>query len=297
MPNFGIHAMVWVGGWSHEEAERAISSASRLGYDVIEIPLLDPDVIDLAHTRALLEKHGVKAGVSLGLSPATDVSSEDTKAVKAGEALLGKALAATVTLGGDYFGGVIFSALNKYTKQASGKGRANSVAVVRNLAAEAAKSGVTLGIEAVNRYESNLLNTAAQVLRYIDDVGQPNVLVHLDTFHMNIEEADGVGAIEVCGDRLGYFHVNESHRGYLGTGSIVYPPLFRALARTGFDRTIAFEAFSSSVTSPTLGGMAGIWRDIWQDSDDLADHALAFMRREMKDAAKTDASVKAGLSA
>lgn len=289
MPRYGIHAMVWVGGWSNEEAEKAIIAAARTGYDILEIPLLDPNAIDLAHTRMLLDREKIVGNVSLGLAPEADVSSTDRETVARGAALLRKALEATAALGGTHFGGVIFSALKKYSTAASDAGRANSVAVIKELAQEAKKSGITILIEAVNRYETNLLNTGAQVLRYLDEVGEDNVLCHLDTFHMNIEEPDVVAVIEQCGDRLGYFHVNESHRGYLGTGSITYPPMFRALNRIGFDRTIAFEAFSSAVTSETLGGMAGIWRDLWDDSDDIAAHALRFMRREYEDAARTEA--------
>jgi D-psicose/D-tagatose/L-ribulose 3-epimerase len=287
MPGFGVHAMVWVDGWSNQQAERAISSAAKIGYDLVEIPLFDPEKIDLQFTREVLERRKVRAGVSLGLPEEADISSTDAATVARGAALLLKVLVATAALGGDYLGGVIFSALKKYNRAATAQGRANSIAVIRELAQEAHKSGVTIGLEAVNRYETNLLNTAAQVLRFCDAVGEPNVMAHLDTFHMNIEEADGVGAIELCGDRLGYFHVNESHRGYLGSGSIAFPPLFRALKRIGFDRTIAFEAFSSAVTSEALGGMAGIWRDLWRDSDDIADHALKFMRREFADATRT----------
>ena len=140
----------------------------------------------------------------------------------------------------------------------------------------------------MNRYETNLLNAGARVLRFIDEVGKPNVFVHLDTFHMNIEEADCVGAIELCADRLGYFHVNENHRGYLGAGMIAFAPSFRALRRIGYDRTIGFEAFSSSVAGGALAGMVAAWRDIWSDSDDIAAHALAFMRREFADAGRAD---------
>ncbi len=100
------------------------------------------------------------------------------------------------------------TALKKYERGATPKGRANSISVIRELAREAKKSNVTIGLEAVNRYESNLLNTAAQALKYCDDVGESNVKVHLGTFHVNIEEADGPDAIRLCGDRLAYFHVN-----------------------------------------------------------------------------------------
>src|ERR1700722_13557133 len=291
MPRYGVHAMVWVGAWSHVEAERAITGAARAGYDLLEIPLLDPDKIDLTHTRTLLELLNIKAAVSLGLSARPDVSSTDLGEVNRGSAVLAKALHATAALGGDYLGGVIYSALKKYTHRASPAGRANAVAVVRDLAREARLSNIDIGLEAVNRYETNLLNTGAQTLRFIDEVGESNVFVHLDTFHMNIEEADCVGVIELCAERLGYFHVNENHRGYLGSGSIAFSPSFRALRRIRYDRTIVFEAFSSSVAGETLGAMVAAWRDVWSDSKDIAEHALAFMRREFEDAHRCESLV------
>jgi D-psicose/D-tagatose/L-ribulose 3-epimerase len=284
---YGIHAMVWAGGWSDADAERAISSAARIGYDILEIPVMNPAEFDAVHTKALLDKFNIKGGVSLGLAPDADISSLDSAKVRRGADVLHKALKHCATFGGDYFGGVIYSALTKFGAIPTEKGRANSVSVIRELAREAKTLGIILGIEAVNRYESNLLNTGAQVLRFIDDVGEDNVYVHLDTFHMNIEEADPVGAIELCRDRLGYFHVNENQRGYLGSGTIAFAPQFRALARIGYDKTIAFEAFSSSAAGGTLASMVAAWRDIWSDGDDIGKHALTFMKNEWEQAGRS----------
>jgi D-psicose/D-tagatose/L-ribulose 3-epimerase len=284
MPRFGVHAMIWVSGWSHAEAERAITTAARIGYDYLEIPFFEPEGIDVEHTRALLRSNGIEAGVTLVLPEHADISSSDRATVEKGAAILRKALKASVGLGGDYLGGVIATALKKYERGATAKGRANSVAVIRELAREAKKSNVTIGLEAVNRYESNLLTTAAQALNYCDEVGESNVKVHLDTFHMNIEESDGAEAIRLCADRLAYFHVNENHRGYLGSGSIAFHPMFRALCGVGFDGTIAFEAFSTAVTSELRAGGASIWRDLWSDSDGVARHALRFMQEQFSDA-------------
>jgi D-psicose/D-tagatose/L-ribulose 3-epimerase len=284
MPRFGVHAMIWISGWGYADAERAITAAAKIGYDYVEIPFFEPEGIDVAHTRSLLRSSGIKAGVTLVLPEQADISSTDRATVERGAAILRKALHASVGLDGDYLGGVIATALKKYERGATSKGLANSISVIRELAREAKKSNVTIGLEAVNRYESNLLNTASQALKYCDEVGEANVKVHLDTFHMNIEEADGAAAIRLCGDRLIYFHVNENHRGYLGSGSIIYPPMFRALCDVGFDGTIAFEAFSTAVTSEQHAGAASIWRDLWSDSDDIAAHALRFMRERFSDA-------------
>ena len=115
----------------------------------------------------------------------------------------------------------------------------------------------------------------------IGRIGAPNLRVHLDTYHMNIEEGFVGKAIEDCGRHLGYFHVGESHRGYLGTGTIDFDTAFRALARIGYEGPIAFESFSSAVVDPKLSNMLGVWRNLWSDGHDLARHAKAFMEAQL----------------
>ena len=273
----GVHALVWVGGWSREEARHAIASTAEAGYDLNEIPLLDPSSVDAVDTRRVLDEHGIAAACSLGLSPATDVSSEDPAAVAAGRRLLADALEAVVELGADYLGGVLYGLLGRHDAPVTECGRANAVEAIRELCDSAAREGVTIGLEAVNRYESNLLNTAEQALAFLDDLGARNATVHLDTYHMNIEEPGMGAAIERCGDRLGYFHVGESHRGPLGTGSVDFEEAFAALDRTGYDGTIAFESFSSAVVSPALTRALCIWRETWDDGMELATSARRFV--------------------
>jgi D-psicose/D-tagatose/L-ribulose 3-epimerase len=281
----GVHALVWVGGWTPEESRHAIASTAAAGFDAIEIPLLDPSSVDAADTRAVLDEHGIEATCSLGLSPATDVSSEDPAVVAAGRRLLAEALDVSVALGADYLGGVLYGVLGRHEGPATPRGRANAVEAIRGLCEDAAARGVTIGLETVNRYETNLLNTADQALAFIDDVGADNLTVHLDTYHMNIEERGFTEPIEACGDRLGYIHVGESHRGYLGTGSVDFPQLFAALERTGYDGTIAFESFSSAVVSPALSTALCIWRELWDDGMDLAISARRFVEEQRTAAA------------
>jgi D-psicose/D-tagatose/L-ribulose 3-epimerase len=145
------------------------------------------------------------------------------------------------------------------------------------LADKAAGDGITLGLEVVNRYESNVLNTTEQALALIDEIGADNVVVHLDTYHMNIEEPGFAVPVEQAGARLGYVHVGESHRGHLGTGTVDFPAFFAALDRAGYDGVITFESFSSAVVSPTLSTTLAIWRDPWRDGADLARHAREFV--------------------
>ncbi len=282
----GVHALVWVGGWSEAESDKAIGSAAALGYDLIEIPLLDPATVDAAVTARQLEIHGIRPATSLGLGFDNDISSTDPEVVARGAATLNDAVHVARDIGASYLGGVLFSALGKYLQPATEQGRRNSIEVLARLAETAKEAGVTLGLEPVNRYESNLINTGAEALAFIEETGSGNITVHLDSYHMNIEDGDLAAAITACGDRLGYFHAGESHRGYLGTGTIDFRTIFRTLGRIGYRGPITFESFSSAVVDPRLSTALAVWRNMWSDGDDLAGHAKAFIDNELFVAAK-----------
>jgi D-psicose/D-tagatose/L-ribulose 3-epimerase len=184
-------------------------------------------------------------------------------------------------LGGDYLGGVIFSALGKYKFPPTKKARDNAVAALKRLAIAAQAKGITLGLEPVNRYESNLLNTGSQALEMIKDIGEPNVVVHLDIYHMNIEEQDLVSPVLEAGNKLGYVHIGASHRGPLGTGNIDFDSFFGALAKIGYKGTITFESFSSTVVAPDLSSTLGIWRNLWTDNKSMAKSAREYIENKI----------------
>ena len=280
MSGIGIHALVFVSGWSEAESLRAIEGAARHGYDLVEIPLIDPRAIDADATARELQRHELRTRTSLALPPDCDISSGDPEAQARGEALLNDALSVTRDLGATFMGGVLYSALMKYERSADAGGRRASIEVIGRLAERANEKGITLGLEPVNRYESNLIDTGDQALEFIDETGAENIRIHLDSYHMNIEEGDVAGAIRRYGERIGYVHVNESHRGYLGTGSIDFTAFFRALAAIGYDGDVTFEAFSSGIGDPKLADSLAVWRQHWTDTDDLAARARRFIDDE-----------------
>jgi D-psicose/D-tagatose/L-ribulose 3-epimerase len=276
----GVHALVFVGGWSEPESERAINAAAAQGFEILEIPLLNPSRLDVRRTQRQLERAGVQPVTSLGLSFTNDISSGDPELVARGEAHLAGALGVTRDLGASLLTGVLHSALGKHPGPPSRAGRWNCVRVLARLAELAARSGIKLGLEPVNRYESNLINTAGQALALLDEIGADNLVVHLDSYQMNLEEGDPAAAIERCGPRLGYFHAAESHRGYLGTGTMDFGAIFATLAKIGYEGPITFEAYSAGLGDPRLNAELAIWRSLWTDSDDLARHARQFMAAE-----------------
>jgi D-psicose/D-tagatose/L-ribulose 3-epimerase len=279
MNQIGVHAAVWAGGWSEAESRHAIAESKAAGYDYIELMLFNPGAIDVDLTKRLLRESALGVTSSLGLSWDNDISSEDPAIVARGETLLTDVIACNAALGSTYVVGVIYSALGKYSRPATPRGRANCVAALQRLARRAADIGITLGLEVVNRYETNLFNTAAQALDIVREVDAPNLGVHLDTYHMNIEEDDFDEPVRLCGDKLVYVHIGESHRGYLGSGNVDFATFFRALAECSYAGPIAFESFSSAVVSPELSNTLGVWRNLWSDNRDLARHARTFIER------------------
>jgi len=278
----GVHALVWEKGWSHDECARAIANTASVGFDLIEIPALDPRAIDVDFTRAQLEKNGIGATSSLGLDADTDISSGDPEKARRGQARLEEAIAMARDIGATHVCGILHSAFQKYAVPTTSLGVARAVEVLQRVGETAAKSNITLGLEVVNRYESNVLNTASQAVEMCKRIGAPNVKVHLDVYHMNIEESDVQQAILETGLDLGYFHTGDSHRGYMGSGTIDLAGVFRALIKSGYQGPITFESFSSRVVGQPLEGILGIWRNLWEDSRDLAEHALMYTKAQLK---------------
>ena len=279
--NIGCHGLVWTGNFDAEGIRLAVQKTKEAGFDLIEFPLMDPFSFDVAVAKDALEEYGLDVSASLGLPEATDVTSSDPAIVAAGEALLIKAVDVLADLGGKHFCGVIYSAMKKYMEPVTTEGLASSRAVIARVADHAAGRGVSVSLEVVNRYETNVLNTARQALAYVAEVDRPNVGIHIDTYHMNIEESDMFAPVLDAAPALRYVHIGESHRGYLGTGTVDFDTFFKALGRIGYDGPIVFESFSSAVVAPDLSRMLGIWRNLWNDNAELGAHANAYIRDKL----------------
>lgn len=274
----GIHALVWVGDTSPASVETAVQQTAAAGYDILEFSLHDSLNLDRDTTRRLLVEHGLTGACSRGLARDADVSSDDPVVVARGQELLRESLQVTADIGATVLTGALYSAFGKAAHPLTAKGRDNVVGVLKELAAEAQPLGVTLGLEICNRYETNVVNTAREALALADDIGSDNVMIHLDTYHMNIEEDDMLTPVREVGERLGYVHIGENHRGYLGSGHLDFAGFFGALAEIDYRGAVTFESFSSAVLAPGLSNDLAIWRNLWTDGEDLAREAHDFIR-------------------
>ncbi|RWB23159.1 MAG: sugar phosphate isomerase/epimerase [Mesorhizobium sp.] len=277
MSRIGIHSFVWSASSAQADLERTLVDTRKAGFDLIEFSYLDPADVDIARLAKSISDLGLGVAISIGLPADGDISSPDKAVAARGVEILNRTIALTRDLGGRKVGGILSASHGLQTEPPTRDQWNRSAGTLAGVAETAKAAGVTLNLEIVNRFESNLLNTAAQGLAFIEDTGSDNIFLHLDTFHMNIEEADVGLAIRHAANKIGYVHIGESHRGFLGTGSIDFAAIFDALTAIGYDDDLSFESFSSEIVDENLSRKTAIWRNLWTDNMELARHARRFI--------------------
>ncbi|MDQ0456330.1 sugar phosphate isomerase/epimerase family protein [Rhizobium paknamense] len=275
MQGLGIHAMMWTTRWDHAGAERAIAGAAHYAQDFIEIPLIDVDAIDASHSRALLEKHALRAACSLVLPEPAWASVRPDAAIDHLTSALDKA----AEMGAEALTGVTYGGTHERTGFPPTEGEYDNLTRALTAAAKHAKSlGLQLGIEAVNRYENHLVNSAAQAVALVERIGMDNVFVHLDTFHMTMEEKGIANGILVARDHLKYMHLSESDRGTPGYGNVPWDAVFAALAAIGFRGALTLESFASMPVE--MAGAISTWRPVAPNAEDVFENGLSFLRNK-----------------
>lgn len=277
----GIHALCWVTDWTDEDIRHTVMNSAAIGYDLVEVVIFDPAKARPEATARAFAAAGIGAVTGMALNPAADISNPDPAIAAAGERLISDAILATRDMGSPLLGGVTHSAMHRYLTAAASGTLDRVTETYARLADKAATAGIRLGIEAVNRYESNVVNTLDDAARIVRAVGSPALFAHIDSFHMNIAEHDVADTIARNIDVIGHVHAGESHRGYLGTGAVDFPTFFRALIRAGYDGPIVFEAFSPAILNREVADAVAAWTTHWSDSADLARQGLNFMRAQV----------------
>jgi D-psicose/D-tagatose/L-ribulose 3-epimerase len=229
--------------------------------------------VDAPHSRKLFEKYGIEPTASLCL-PEDKMAAEKPDAA---EAFVKKALDKASDVGCKFLGGVTFGALGYRSGKPPQKSEyENIVKALKPVAQHARKLGITVGIEPCNRYETHLLNTSTQALAMLEMIGEPNVTIHFDTYHMNIEEK-GIGeALRATAGKSSYIHMSESDRGVPGTGTIDWTDVYRALAGINFSGKLVVESFVT--LPPEIAAALSVWRPVAKDRHEVLAKGVPFLK-------------------
>lgn len=273
----GIHVSLWTPQWTDDIVDH-IHTAHHLGFGAVELPIMDPASFPLERCQRALSETGLTVHCGTGLNPTNELSSTDPNVHARGIEHLAQCLCIAHTLGSKSLEGVIHSAWGRQTPITAAE-YAKMVEGLQKTADAASEKGMFLGLECINRYESSVLNTVDQGLALVEQIQRPNVGLHLDTYHMNIEENSITGAIQRCNESLKFIHLSENTRGYPGSGHLPWKEIIQALHDISYEGPIVVESYVQP-QCPS-GTDVSIWRSIEDDTQASLQKSLAFIRTLM----------------
>ncbi len=278
---FGINTFLFTFPFTNEST-KWFPTFKKWGFDSVEIAIDTPAAIDPVHIRAELDKAGLTCcsvcgafGLDRDLRGTPEAQENSKQYITA---LIDQA----VILGAPVVAGPVYSAVGRKGAEEPAAQKQQWKTVVKNLkplCKHAAKKGVTICVEALNRFETDFINTVDRVLDLIKDVGSPALKVHLDTFHMNIEEKHQGDAIKRAGKLIGHFHACGSDRGTPGNDHLDWDGIAKALKAAKYDGAVVIESFTKDVK--IIAAAAAIWRQIEPSREEIATKGVKFLRKTL----------------
>jgi D-psicose/D-tagatose/L-ribulose 3-epimerase len=260
-----------------------IDKVAALGFDVIEVLVTSAEPhFDTNQVRKRIRDAGLQCSVSASLRPEHDLSSADKEVRDCGISFLNSVVGTAEAIGAKIVAGPLYAKIGRLqflSAAARAQERDRSAAALREVAKTAQARGVDLAVEVLNRFESDFLNVAEDAVPFVESIGNPVVGIHLDTFHMSIEEKDVGAAIRRAGTDLKHMHMSENDRGAPGDGQVRWNEVREALQEVDYKGFLVIEAFNPSV--PDLAQFVRIWRPVAASQDALASDGLRFLRRLM----------------
>jgi D-psicose/D-tagatose/L-ribulose 3-epimerase len=276
---FGASTFIWASPFSNATLD-LVDKVAGMGFDLIEVCVEDPATIDTAAIRKRMEQAGIGATVCGAFGPDRDISSDDSAVRDNAAAYIRKTVDIAEQLGAEIVVGPMYSAVGR-TRMAEPEERKAQRTLaadgLRKAADYAQKKGVRFGLEPLNRFETDLINTLQQGVELVEEIGSPNVGLLVDTFHMNIEERSIPDAIRQAGKHIFEFHACGSHRGTPGDDHLAWDAIAKALSDAGFDGPVVIEAFTPKIKE--IARAVSIWRQLAPSEDALAQDGLAHLKR------------------
>jgi D-psicose/D-tagatose/L-ribulose 3-epimerase len=277
MPKYGVNLLLWADKFDRETVD-LIPKVAEMGFDGVEIPIFDHATVDIPLTKAALRDTNLHPiGCAIMIQDRNPIH-EDVTIRENGKDYLKRSIEVLAELGGDTLVGPVYSAVGALV----GRGRNQQewdwcVDILGEVAEFAGQRGVTVAVEPLNRFETYFLNITTDAIKLATAVNSPFFKIHLDTFHMNIEEKNLTQAIADTGNLLHHLHTCENDRGTPGTGLVDWEGVFNALARIDYNRWLVIESFTPAVKE--IAAATAIWRNIAPSAEILATEGLAFLKR------------------
>lgn len=277
---FGVSTFLWKSPFTSYSFD-LVHKIKGMGFDIIEVAVEQQELIDWVRLKELIKETGLQVTVSGAFGSERDISSDDPKIREQGLKYITECIKIAEHLGSSVFGGPVYSAVGKTRFIGEEQKKRERSWCVENLVKVgkiAGDYGIVVGVEPLNRFETDMINTADQAISLVQEVASPNIKIQLDTFHCNIEEKNIPNTIRKLGkDLLCHVQANESDRGTPGTGNLDWIGIKEALTEIGYEKAIVIETFGE--VSEEIARAASIWRPLANSSDELATEGLAFYKK------------------
>jgi|LGVE01.1.fsa_nt_gb D-psicose/D-tagatose/L-ribulose 3-epimerase len=273
---FGIHLSTYTKSWE-EDVLNYIPISKEFGYDGVEFPLMDPDTFQVTKAKKLINEMDLECTCGTGMNLNRDISSLDPDIKNNGIKHLKQCIDLCNTLETDCLGGVLYAPWGQYkTRHEAAENIKTSLENLNLIGDYAKEKGVTLALEMINRYETYFINTVNDGKNYLKTINHPNVKLHFDTFHGNIEEKNMKNALIEGGDDIYHVHFCENDRGIPGTGNINWNDVKIGLEAINYNRWITLENFV--MPNCEVGKDTFIWRKIEKDGLTVAKESIKFIK-------------------
>lgn len=276
---FGVSTWLWTSPFNSETIS-LFEKIKSFGYDAVEIPVEDPELIDIDRVKKALAEHALKPIICGAFGPTRDLTHEDPKFHQTCFDYLDACFEIASELGAGFVGGPMYSAVGKARLVSTEQRKVEWDRAVTNLqkvSKRAGEFGLEIALETLNRFETDLINTAAELKQLIADINEPQAKALLDGFHMSIEEPSIENAIAAVGDKLIHVQVSENYRGTPGTGQTNWSAWKRGLEKINYQGTISIESFTPNVKE--LAGAVCIWKPLVPSQDGFAKEGLEFLKK------------------
>jgi len=275
----GIHLSCFTRKWSEDTLNFA-KLAKDIGYEAVEIPLLEPTKFDVKRAKGILKENNLIVTCGTGLGPDIDITSMNEGTRLKGFEHLKKCINICAELGSKTLNGVLHSPWGQcIDRNELINRRKNGIASLEKISRYAKKQNVILCLELLNRYESSYLNTIEDGVELINKIKSNYLKIHLDTFHSNIEEKNIPKSILRLGSNLGHIHFADNDRGTVGSGTIDFKHILEVLNEINYEGLIVVESFVTP--NCQVGNDVNIWRNIDDSPEVMAKEALKNIKELM----------------
>jgi D-psicose/D-tagatose/L-ribulose 3-epimerase len=274
----GASSYIWVSPFTTEKSDQ-LAHAREIGFDVYEIAVEDPNVIDEAKVYEEAQRAGIAVHVCGAYGETRDISSDVPEYRENGLEYGKRLIDMAAVLKSPYVAGPMYAAVGRCRLASQEEKQRQMKLAVENmkiLADYAEKKGVLLAVEPLNRFETDFINTVEQGLSFLDSIGYDNVGFLLDTFHMNIEEKSLTKAIRMAEGKIFDFHACANDRGTPGEDNFDWASIRSALADVGYNGPVVIESFTPEIKE--IAKAVSLWRPLAESPDCLARNGLAFLR-------------------